>query len=368
MSSYATIANKILGAVDGALGGQSAVVGAMTPIVVAGLTIWIMWFGWNTARGAGGSYIVSDLIATMARVSIVLSIGLLGGAYGANIASALSGAAAEFASFMGVKVTGNLYATLDSMQAKTNELTAKIDMIVSALQFYQIGLIMSLGLLNFVIGILLTLYTILAACVMLGMDASLKIIILLGPIFVACLAFPKTESFFYPWFNTAVATALGIATLMLPLTITQALFQGWIDQLSALGGTEKIGMMSVALDALGAVGISFYLLMKMPQLISGIIGSSVGGGAGIAQSIKSAIGSAASTTATATGGLAGAALANAKPGGLANRAGNAVGKGLEATGSTQYSNSFLRNLQRQGGNSGNLDKTPTPENPNGANS
>lgn len=339
---YTTVSTQVLGLVDGALGNQGAVVSAVTPLVTAGLTIWIAWFGWNTARGATGSYIVSDLIATIARVVLVLSVALAGGAYNANIAAAIKGAPAEFAGFMGVTVIGDLYSTLDASQLQVFTSVNNIYGIASKLPFSSLGLMLGLFIYSFVVGILLTIYLFLAACVMLGMDTSLRVIILLGPMFIAALAFPKTESFFYPWFNTAAATALGIAGLLLPLTITMSLFQGWINDIAIKGDPSNYDLVGVAIGSVAAVGLSYYLIIKLPQIIGGIIGSSVGGAGGIAQSMKSMMG----TASNVLGAAAGAGLSKAAP-----STASALGNALQATSPhAMPSNPFIRALQRGGGN------------------
>jgi hypothetical protein len=357
MNIYSNIATKVLGVADSALGNQGAVVSASIPLVVAGLTIWIAWFGWNTARGATGSYIVSDLIATISRVFLVLTIALAGGAYGSNVASAIKGAPAEFASFMGVTVVSDLYATLDMQQGKVVETVGTIYNLALGLPFSSLGLTIGMLLFSALLGFLLTVYLFLAACIMLGMDTALKVILLFGPWFIAALAFPKTESFFYPWFNTAVATAMGIAALLLPLSITMGLFQGWIADLAIKGNPSEFDLVGATLTAFAAVGLSYYLLIKMPQLIGGMIGSSVGGAGGIAQSMKNAVSSVLGTASNAAQAAAGHALSKASPSKAA-----AAGNALQAMSSSALpSNPFIRALQRGGGNmpsAGMLTGTP----------
>jgi type IV secretion system protein VirB6 len=357
---YNDISTKVLAVADAALNGQGAIITALSPIGLAAITVWIMWHGINTMRGATGSHAVGDLLVGLARVMLVFGVGVFGGAYGSRIAPAILGAAGEFAGFFGIDAQGrSIYQALDAQQRDILTMFQKV--IVAATGLPWDSMVQGLGMILFgaLLTFALTIYLVLTACILLGMDASLRVIVLLGPIFVFCLAFPKTESFFYPWFNTAVATALGMAALFIPIKITRELFNTWITSITTDATPDNYDMFGTSVTAIAAVLISYYLLMKMPQLIGGIIGSSVGGGGGIAQSMKRMAGvvSGAAGAASGAGARVAATAAVTKlqsasaTKGMMNSIAGMHGKFTNAATRQDgsYTNPVLRALHKQGG-------------------
>lgn len=277
---YSDLAMPILGVVNRALQGQAAVITALVPLGLSAITVWVMWHGVNTMRGATGSHAVGDLLVGLARVMLVFSVGVFGGAYGSTIAPALLGTASEFARFFGVTPVAQgatLYQQLDATQNEVGNLVAlmmdRASMISLSNPFKGLAMSLMYGLAAICTGLAFTLYLVLVCCVMLGLDTSLNLIVLLGPIFVFCLAFPKTESFFYPWFNTAISTAVGIAALFIPISLMQSFISGEITEAVRVPADESNPFLSV-LTAIATVVIAFYLLKKLPQILGAIIGSS----------------------------------------------------------------------------------------------
>ena len=64
-------------------GAETAIVSAITPILVSGLTINILWRGYETMRGNGSSNAFLDVWAMTLRVGLVITLGLT--AYNTNV-------------------------------------------------------------------------------------------------------------------------------------------------------------------------------------------------------------------------------------------------------------------------------------------
>lgn len=185
----------------------NAIIGWVTPLILAGLTISIMWQGYKIVRGAGGQDHLLDVFFNSTRTFLVVALCLTAGAYSANVIGLLQELRDQLTGLFsgGPK---NTYAVLDTSIGQA---------VDSYKLMWKWGVdntgITNLSGLTAIIGggvmvLAVLLYCVLAAVSVLIIDFSLAALFAVGPLFVACLAFQSTASYFNTWFTSALKNIL----------------------------------------------------------------------------------------------------------------------------------------------------------------
>jgi type IV secretion system protein VirB6 len=84
-TAFKDISDLILGAVTSFSGVSSTVMGWVTAPILAGLTIMIMWHGYNIIRGAGGTHHFLDIFFKSLRAFLVFTLCLGAANYTNNV-------------------------------------------------------------------------------------------------------------------------------------------------------------------------------------------------------------------------------------------------------------------------------------------
>ena len=177
----------------------------ITPVLVLGLTISIMWHGYKIVRGTGGQDHLLDVFFGSLRVFLIFSLCLVGGTYASNV-MAIARELREGLTALFSGTEANVYAQLDkalfnASEAYKNILDYGLDHLtvgVGSSDFTGLPAIIGGA---FTVGFIV-LYTIVAAINMIIIDFSLAIMFALGPLFIACLSFQGTAQFFNTWLSS----------------------------------------------------------------------------------------------------------------------------------------------------------------------
>lgn len=310
------------------------------PVILTGLTIKIMWIGFNIIRGAGGQHHFLDVWAESLRAFLVVTLALSGAAYSSNVKGLLDDVKT---SLIGLFVPGATtpYSAIDTAMDGTlqsfNTIVQWGQNNISIVPFDLSGL-MAIVSSAFMVGCMF-IYSFVSCVNLLLIDFSLALVYGLGPLFIACLAFQATSRFFDSWLAGALKYIFKAIVVSAIVAMANAIMFGYAAKLAA--NPTTIDFFSAAFSALGATGVLVILAMKGPELAADIIG-----GSGVsflnparaAQAISNAISPGAKAAAAAVGSpLAAGAMGAAQKvaGTMANTA--SYGAGAAAGGMARTS-------------------------------
>src|SRR5699024_1751793 len=168
--------------------------------IFLGLTISIMWQGYGIMRGAGGNNHLLDVFFNSLKVLLIWSLALGVGAYSSNIEPLINDFQSALTSLFTGDSVGNVYHQLDTVLANTFSAYNKI--LTWGYENISVGMSGCdwTGLAGIIGGCVLVLvvvvYCIATGIKLMIIEFSLAFIIAVGPIFIACLAFSDTNTFF----------------------------------------------------------------------------------------------------------------------------------------------------------------------------
>lgn len=271
---YESLSGIILQSTEAWADIPDAIAGVVIPMLAIALTITIMWQGYSIMRGAGGQDHLLDVFFNSSRVFFVVSLALASGMYGGNVVALLL----ELREWLTGLFTGttNSYAALDATVLTTLENFEKIaDYSFENIEISVMGTNNFEGVLTLVLGALITavifLYCLVAAVNLIIIDVSLALVIAIGPLFVATLAFNATSTFFNSWLSTIlkyIMTAILIAAVI-------GFANGLIDMFATALSQDPAGMdlITEAASTVAGGAILIFLASKTAVIGSDVIGS-----------------------------------------------------------------------------------------------
>ncbi len=317
---------------------SEGLISIIMPIILIALTIKVMWFGYETLRGQGGSNALMEAVFRNIRPMLVIGIGLTGGAYATNVVGLVEEIRTTLTSALTHTQPANSYAALDmsidrvmqtfyaitddawenniSIGVMQNDLTG-IPMIVTAA-------IMALALL---------LYAIVAVAQLLIIDVILQIVLAIGPIFIALFAFSSTSRFFDSWLSTILKYTLTASLIMLVISVANAILDNYASSLQS--SASLMGYYNIAFYSIVAAALLVYFTLKIPSLAGDILGSvgvSLFSPAAVAAPVATAAASVASPVAAAAGNYLGS-----KANSTANMMRNLVNRATRSSGTGSIS-------------------------------
>lgn len=276
------------GSIDAAMGSfvtgvSSKIAGAITPVVLTGLTIWIMVYGFAVMR-----HEVSEPInvfgAKILKISIILMFALGGGYYQGEIVGGVGALQDGLVNVVAPSSGGNIYGVLDAFDEKGIQLAGAIIERGAELLPWN-------GWIDLFTGIIVLFANAIMLLVCGGFVVMSKVatafILGLGPIFIACLAFPPVSKFFDAWLGKVLNYTLLVVILAFSISLSIAICDNY---LSAATGSLASSATNQLKDAAGMVilyGALLIMIYQSPHLASGLTGgaSLTGGGLGnLAQS------------------------------------------------------------------------------------
>ncbi|MCX8519691.1 MAG: type IV secretion system protein, partial [Methylophilaceae bacterium] len=325
----------------------------VTPLILAGLTISIMWYGFQLASGRGSSNnVFLDVFWRSARVLLVFTIALAGGAYMTNVVGVLLDLQCTlndvFATGSGCGGFGDLQS---SITAPFKILDDSVEMIVSTLTNICTE---AKGDLKFTkpdtwfafIWIFLQCLAMGALCIgyaavvfleLIGIQIGLIIMFGVGPVFVACYAFETTAKFFDTWFSGLLKYIFTSSILLMMLSVSNVIFKDYATKIS--NHSTSLDLLGSSMGVLVAIIALIFMVRKVPELVTNMIGGA------LSSSSSNAVGAATG----AAGQFAGRAAAHA--------AGNtALGQKMAQSPAAQYFEMVMKS-SAQGGGMGDAFKT-----------
>lgn len=328
----------------------NTIIGWVTPLILLGLTISIMWHGYKIVRGAGGQAHLLDVFFNSIRTFLVVALCLTAGAYSANVVGLLQELRDQLVGLFSGGLT-NTYAVLDKSAGQAADAYKTIwDWGTDHVSFGVTGSDMS-GLAAIVGGGILTLivvvYCAVAAIYFIAIDFALAVLLAIGPLFLASLAFQATAQFFNTWFSAVLKYIMTAVVIAAVLGVGTSVISGYADGLTALA-PEKADYIGIMFSSLAAG-----LILIILTIMGARVGAELAGGAalhiaGLAQAGRWAVNPAGAALSKASK-VAGAAAGN-----VAGRAGAAaartgVGQAMGSSQAMRYAMSGVNAMSQMGG-------------------
>lgn len=250
------------------------IITVILPMIVLGLSITIIWHGYNIVRGAGGQHHLLDVFFRSIRTFLVVSLALTAGAYASNVIALFTELREWLTGLFAGE--GNSYAALDHTVAITIDSYKRIQDY--SLQNIDVGVVGNSdfsGLLTLLEGLVILfvvlLYCVVAAINLLIIDVALALVFAVGPLFVTCLAFSATASFFNNWLSTTLKYVMTAVFIAAVIGFATAIVQRLSASLS--GDPAAMDLISMTASALGGGIMLIILAGKAASLGSEVVGS-----------------------------------------------------------------------------------------------
>lgn len=338
-------ATKILSLAESWSDIPNTLIGWVTPVLVFGLTILIMWHGYKIVRGAGGQDHLVDVLFISMRAFLVFSLCLVAGTYASNV-MAIATELREGLTGLFTGTDANIYAQLDEVMNKSSD--AYKDILIWSYDHLKIGITGTdfTGLTAMLGGALMVgfilIYAMVAAINMLIIDFSLAIIFAVGPLFIASLAFQGTAQFFNTWLGALLKYIFTAVVITAIVGFGTTIVTGYANGLASTP-VETMDFVGATLSAIMASVILIFLTFKGAQ-----IGADLAGGVALqlgtlAHAARWAVNPAGAALSAAS------KVAGAGAGNLAGRAGAAaaktgVGRAVGSSRAMQYAMSGINTM------------------------
>ena len=253
------------------IGNTSNMVSMVSPVLLAGFTVYVILITWSYF-GTTLEQTMFDLLKRILAWGVIISFSLNIGSYNSNVvpfvlglgeglANAFSGGTAD------ASALDSLVNLLFEMIGKNSEAADEVSGIEGiseklAAFFYNLLIIIVFGL-----------FLIIAAAYIVLAKVFLAILVVLGPIFISLALFPATRQFFSAWVNQVVNYNL----YFLLVNVVGAIFITYINntfnQETLLTDSGLIHLVLILL-------FFAIILLKLPEMASGLAGGIAANGFG----------------------------------------------------------------------------------------
>lgn len=223
MSSFSNVFSSLGQNLEGAVNTfvtskVSAVVSIAAPIALAGVTLYIVIYGYMIITGRVQQPFY-DFSIKCVKIIIIAAFSVAGN-YG-QLSSVIEGFQTDMVQAMGGATS--IYGSLDAAADSCLEVLTKINQKNASIPAFMFGTKMGYWLMFAVVATAYLLILIGVATTVIVSMVFLKILLALGPIFVMCLMFPPVSRFFDNWFGAVMSnvfvTVIGSAFAVIALKI-----------------------------------------------------------------------------------------------------------------------------------------------------
>lgn len=262
---------------------------AITPIVLSGLTLWTVMYGYAVMR-----HEVSEPVGVFAKnllkFSLIMGFALGGGLYQSEIIGSVNAFQDGLVSLV-TQPTGitsvagnNIYQVLDELLVEgTNMALVIIGAGMSKLPMN--------GYLDLLAGVLVlaanTVLLLVCGGFVLITKVAMAFVLGVGPMFIACLAFPPVAKFFDAWVGMVLNYVFLVVILSFAIGLSISVSDSYMkNMMTSVGTTNPV------VDAFGLIalyGTLLILIYQSPHIASGLAGGSSLSGGGLGNLAQSAV-------------------------------------------------------------------------------
>ena len=309
MAAFASIGETLENGVAG-YGEQisGALITSLGPVIYIGVSLYFLMRGYLIMSGRSQGAL-GDLAITAGKIALVSTVGLNSGNFVSYGLGFLNGAEGLLMSSLpGGQSTG--WEALDNLWGQMAEGIEAMFDLIAAFGITEIGfalLMVILLMLFFFAGALLTLA---ALGVFIIAKLSLVVVSGFGPLFLCCLMFPVTRSWFDGWLKSCLTYIFTVVMMTAVIALVTSVFSDRVDQILTLANEAKgdDGQMKRIMTGCFTfliISVALATLIRaVPSMASGVTGGMGMGAVGLGQMAKGI-----ASSATKMGGAAYAANA-----------------------------------------------------------
>lgn len=268
---FNAIATKVLTPLQAVTNVSSTLVTWVAPIFLLGVSLYVILYGLDVMRGAGGTQYVHELMLRVARPVLVWNLALAGGMYSSTLVGFCNELRTDLAAAFGAKGANSyaaIDAAIDNVLFTVHTMFPIADKNISFVPANVSGIIMYLCLAVVALGIIF--YGVVACVNLLVIDASLAVVFGLGPLFVACLAWNVTSRFFDSWLSTVLKYVFTAALIALVVGIANGLITRFANSVKA--DSDAMDFITVALSMIGTSGLLVVLIGRASAIAADLTG------------------------------------------------------------------------------------------------
>lgn len=285
MDIFTSIFERIDNLVSQQIAGKTAELMTMlSPLFLSGFIIYVMLVCWSYWANPNPEGTMIDLIKRIMIWGVIIGFSINIGAYNSTVVPIVLGLGDGLSqAFSGH--TGSNASALDALAGQIVDLVvANKEEAAKISGFGGIKAIIDATLNNAIILISSSVFLVIAAAYIILVKIFLAILAVIGPLFIACALFPMTRQFAMAWVNQV----LNYSLLMLFVNIAGGFFIAYVDDvLQAMGaGAGQNAVLDGVIGVTGMVQIVLatlvfvVILLRLPDLASGLAGGITGNGYG----------------------------------------------------------------------------------------
>lgn len=275
---FTNVFNNIDSTVNTVIVGKTAnMISIISPVLLAAFVVYVIFITWSYF-GSSMEQTMFDLLKRVAAWGIIISFSLNLGTYNAKVVPMVLGLGEGLAAaFSGAPANST---ALDSLVNSLGDMLKANNDELEALPITEVGDQIKIVITNFVVILCFALFLIIAAAYIILAKVFLAILVVLGPIFIALALFPATRQFFSAWVNQVVNYNL----YFLLINVVGAIFITYIN--NTFDATTLLtdgGVLHLVLVLL----FFAIILLKLPELSSGLAGGIAANGFGALAGVAS---------------------------------------------------------------------------------
>lgn len=272
MGMITTVAQGLQNGVDVYVNQTSAaIIGAITPIVGIGVTIWIINYGLAVLRGQAQAPVM-DFTWKATKIAMILGLGLSVGTYQSQIIPVVNDVFFSLGKIVSLKGSNNcnfsasqVFQMIDCNESHSMEFYKAFDTALKNIPIVQIPTALLVWLYAFVIGAAIAFFYLVISVEILYSYLALQLILGVGPLFICALAFEPTKKYFDGWLskigNLCIFSMLCYAYMGLTVSILESIL------IQALPGAMVPG--ADAVDLANSNGTDLAILV--PELVLALL-------------------------------------------------------------------------------------------------
>lgn len=285
----AVVQNDILSSV-------SNVANVLSPIMISAFTIYLLFVFLSYWQGSSPETTLVDMIKRVMAWAVVVGFGVNLTTYNNTVVPIVMGMGDGLVDLFN-GTDGSLGSSLDNLGTQLVDIVVKNNDKANQLPMpFGLGDKIAVIFKNAIIIISFGIFLIIAGAYIILAKVMTAILAVLGPIFISLALFPATRQYFMSWVNQVVNYSLYLVIV----NVTASIFIGYLNGDFGLAGIEaetETGLVEVFLTSL----IFFVVLLKLPELASGLAGGIANTGFGGALQTASNMAKGGSAVGSASG-------------------------------------------------------------------
>lgn len=275
--------------------GSAALAGALGPIALAGITLFIVIYGLMVVAGKVQSPL-QDLAVKILKMMIIAGIALNGALYMSAVVGTIEGVEAllvEAMSIPGSETAESIYASLDNSLARAGNLAATAMEEANKKPAYDIGGMLPWLFAGGAIYVGMFAFFIVGGAYIVCVKFALAIVLALGPLFIMALLWAPTAGFFDRWIGQVLTYVFTTVLVSMVLSMGIQIFDLLISK-SVFDDQSQAAFVAVQILFTGAI-----LAFVVYQV--GTMAAALAGGAGMGALSMRQLAGAVSSPITAAG-------------------------------------------------------------------